>query len=1014
MKQQWALDPSKAATTSEELIEFLRILSGAREPSTFAAAQKVDLSGPHYQLSEEDFDIDVIAKKGKQRAIGSPTADATLRPIAPATNVDYAAIEAIYTHLVETMQLTQKQLCDAVKLRLYACFSLESPRRAAREAFAFLRESQRYTELDIGTLQMLINLARTGENHRMGAVLLRILRKRLTSGVFSLDDGSVSMAIADLAIFQMRSPLNMDRRRATVLLKRTILRDSAASAAVLASLPPVTIAALLDALVRSSSNAVESNDAQRLATLLDRDIMSRPAGSGDPDLPLCIAALTTERALARIATTLSTPQLRPLKSWLTRLASRGHLHDEAASAAVLAILLRSRSRRLDQCETEPEVTAFVQNTSERYLDLRASSSSWAWGLRVLLGMSSSLIRPSYSGRRRDRRSSSNSQPGAPPPPSLLQVHEANVLLETCMSPPHNIHPTPFLALPLLRNLMAQFPPQIERCMDVYRAMRRVDVRRGGWIGELLSHNRCADATSSSALSSAAGPDTATIQLLLDSLFACEPPEKEYIKEIITDLTTDSRMLNATRMLRANLRVRYTALVLGLINEDEAPRFAAAFFGDGGVQNSDQGASAWSSDWNASHWKTLIEHLSGLGELSTGGVRSTENVVASTMLPTPMSPPPSRRTWTDHLHTPLRVSLPLLMRVISSAVQSRQVTQGGHLFTAILHKFGHMATAAVASEKARVKGNIGGDFGVVHYGNPSATLPSSAAVLEAVGLLHDFIIEDRALEPDAALMTALMNAYNRCRSPREVYEIWDALAVASLTSHGNVVAKRADDAMGGSVFGEPNGPTTSTAGSPAPCSSHAVMNGAAVSCLLDTSGRYGPEARGRRAWRFAGRLDEDLIAAVKGRMGGISGNDRDEEESARSRSYLHARPHLLRSRNAWNSWLEFLCRRRCLAEALEELEAMKRQSELHGVKDDKHDGDASDPHVIRPDAKTVGMMLRFAARERDWQQARNEGGGGGQQNSTLATAWETLRARVKAGEFGSEIWEKVKDAGLREM
>ncbi|CBQ68128.1 conserved hypothetical protein [Sporisorium reilianum SRZ2] len=231
----------------------------------------------------------------------------------------------------------------------------------------------------------------------------------------------------------------------------------------------------------------------------------------------------------------------------------------------------------------------------------------------------------------------------------------------------------------------------------------------------------------------------------------------------------------------------------------------------------------------------------------------------------------------------------------------------------------------------------------------------------VRMTHDMLKRDEGLEPDLPLINALMNAYNRADEPAMVLAIWDSL-----------MATRQE------------------------------IDGVTLSVFFDTAGRHGLLSLARKAVGTL-RTIEDQGAMTKG---------------------------------AWDSWLECLARCGRLEEAIEVAFGEMRNA-LFRQAIDAHDVDEASAgegaltvtlltvkstqapvkdrhgHVVGPDAKTMGTLLRFAARERDRRQKRLLGVLSGSTPDDPSRArgtsiWHTLRARIR--EQLSWLYPHVKHIG----
>ncbi|TKY90938.1 hypothetical protein EX895_000936 [Sporisorium graminicola] len=238
----------------------------------------------------------------------------------------------------------------------------------------------------------------------------------------------------------------------------------------------------------------------------------------------------------------------------------------------------------------------------------------------------------------------------------------------------------------------------------------------------------------------------------------------------------------------------------------------------------------------------------------------------------------------------------------------------------------------------------------------------------VQLTHEMLKQDEGLEPDLPLINALMNAYNRADEPAMVLAIWDSL-----------MATRQE------------------------------IDGVTLSVFFDTAGRHGLLSLARRAISTVRRIEA-------------------QGTEARGRSAM--------TKGAWDSWLECLARCGRLEEAIELAFGEMRKTlfreaiDAHDL-DDAADGEAAVPvalltvkssqtpvkdrrgQVVGPDAKTMGTLLRFAARERDRRQKRVMGslfpGATSEDSRGRGTSiWHTLRTRIR--EELSWLYPQVKHIG----
>ncbi|GAC73958.1 hypothetical protein PANT_9c00386 [Moesziomyces antarcticus T-34] len=235
---------------------------------------------------------------------------------------------------------------------------------------------------------------------------------------------------------------------------------------------------------------------------------------------------------------------------------------------------------------------------------------------------------------------------------------------------------------------------------------------------------------------------------------------------------------------------------------------------------------------------------------------------------------------------------------------------------------------------------------------SKTQPPSAA---GVGATHAMIKWDEKLEPDLPLVNALMNAYNRIDEPTIVLAIWESL----------LATRQEIDAVTLTVF-------------------------------FDTAGRHGLLTLARKVVGTVQRAEHEA-----------------KERGAKRRTPMN--------KGAWDAWLECLARCGRLEEAIEvafgemRTTLLRQAIEWHDL---DQDGDAAgtvaeilvrsmqapvrdrNGHIVGPDAKTFGTLLKFAARERDRRQRRRTG-----RDSPI---WHTLRTRLR--EELSWLYPQVRHIG----
>lgn len=239
--------------------------------------------------------------------------------------------------------------------------------------------------------------------------------------------------------------------------------------------------------------------------------------------------------------------------------------------------------------------------------------------------------------------------------------------------------------------------------------------------------------------------------------------------------------------------------------------------------------------------------------------------------------------------------------------------------------------------------------------------------------HEMLKRDEGLEPDLALINALMNAYNRADEPAMVLAIWNSL-----------LATRQE------------------------------IDGVTLSVFFDTAGRHGLLALARKAISTIRRIEAE------------SGS---EQIGGYRRSAM--------SKGAWDSWLECLARCGRLEEAIELAFGEMRKTLLRTALDaddllpcSTSDGVVSltvsdlvvkssqapirnkEGQVVGPDAKTMGTLLKFAARERDRRQKRAWASSEMPSSYPVAASgtsiWHTLRARIR--EELSWLYPQIKHIG----
>ncbi|SNX84106.1 uncharacterized protein MEPE_02814 [Melanopsichium pennsylvanicum] len=227
--------------------------------------------------------------------------------------------------------------------------------------------------------------------------------------------------------------------------------------------------------------------------------------------------------------------------------------------------------------------------------------------------------------------------------------------------------------------------------------------------------------------------------------------------------------------------------------------------------------------------------------------------------------------------------------------------------------------------------------------------------------HEMLKQDASLEPDLALINALMNAYNRAGEPAMVLAIWDSLLVA-----------------------------------------RQEIDGVTLSVFFDTAGRHGLLSLARKAIQTVRRLEGEQQVKRKSVMTKEAWDSWLEclarcgrLEEAIELAFGEMRTTLFRESLALHDLDAADC-------SVTQLVARSTQAPIKN-KRGQHVG---------PDAKTFGTLLKFGARERDrrqkriggnvktWSTASNSAGGG--------SIWHLLRQRIRE-EF-SWLYPQVKNVG----
>ncbi|PWN18993.1 hypothetical protein BCV69DRAFT_284596 [Microstroma glucosiphilum] len=762
-------------------------------------------------------------------------------------------------------------------------------------------------------LQLVVNGFRNDLDY-IGAS--RLLETWLDSLNWRLKNEAILSPLLDLSVFLLQSPSRNHRQFAFSVIERVTDEGHTRD------LPIRLMGGLVASMTRAEEGWSDLPTTCRLARRLYYRMLdsTQPSPALSSELQFCWVALAIWQVLAdpSVRITGAYDSTIDLPTWLESLDSRGFLQDGTVRTAIHSVVLRSMPKELDSCEDEEQVLDMFKAVTQRCGRTRMppGRSSWGWGIRALLGHSSTLIKYPNDLESAEVPTSHTIAANEGNNADLNRIREADVLLDKLLAQPKAPTPTPFLVLPLLRVHLAQFPPQIDRAMSIYDSMRARSQRSLGFAKFLQFLNDTRNLTGNPlsrrvAKLAARGPDGATLTLLLDSLFRCSPIELTNARKIIDDIISDG----SESKLSGSKRAKYTCQLL-LALEDGTDAASEAW-------ETLTKRAWWTSDWQSRHWQELVGRLAGVH---------------------------GWRGYSSALSRPLRVSASLILEVLSQGIQS-EAFLSHDLYTSLLHKFGHLATDGSQDDRS--------------------------VLLELVQNLHAILIRDSRIAPDLPLINALMNAYNRCQAPILVHELWEGLALASLRVSAPGAAEPETPANDSQA-------TFAVAARANPASS-AAIDGATLSIYLDTCGRYsGGVSRGRRAWAFTGRLDARM----------------------RERAGVHAdRVVAIRNKNAWNSWLEFLCKRGRVWEAMDELEKMILELKSRPATDDGSESG--------PDVKTLSMMLKFAARDRDWHISQGRYGRAGFFNSSSAKeidAWSKLREMIWTRGDLRHLWSRVRDIG----
>lgn len=934
----------------------MREIIGPTLEADLQAMSSLDLSNGDYSLSRDDFDLKDKPQEPQEKNPSSPRS-----PLSD-----------------DALQELQKRIDRITDMRIRPRFAKEaylifgcahSHRRRPGDGgdddddspFKQLLRRYPYWAPKRTSIQPMVNIMRrTGSVEEMQR-LFNALPHQLSTKNRPED---LSGAL-DLCVVGLQAPSQKLRESARSYLSSLLSSDLS-----LELTSSVQLAALLANYCRAAHGWADDPLAAKMAHEVEDRMSTAPLGEAASHgqeagrhHQMLLYSIAVQRSMSSASATRGRwSSASALTRWIDRIRYRGFLADASSSYLVHSIILRAHGREMALCETADEAMLLMQRITDDCNQLAAGRSSWSWAIRGLLDMETSLVRPIDADDTLRR-----------PTSDLLKIDEANHLFNSFQPRLPSSIATPFLVYPLLQALLACFPPKIDLCMSIYRHMRPASQDSHlNFLRHLSIFGK--DSVRPPA---AEGPDRETLVLLLGWLSKHDfyrDRSKDHLVAIVEDLVKDRREW----VLSSTDRMRYAFAYLCRYRDAEDGLEAWK-------QLSTQ--SDWCQDWTSETWKGLIWRLAGLAHQGQGkSVRETRGRRASLVKSTANYP---------------AVPLAVFMRVMVDMAQ-RNFSPGIQLYTQLLKHLGQLASAT----------NL-----AVSNGSPSTNIFASPAevrsflqdVYRTVHGIHSLLLFDSTLAHDLATLNALMDAYSRCERPDIVWEVWDRLALAALSSSGlrKTTMKRREIVIDPEL--EALSPSSNADDQlTAAVYSHGSLDAVSLSILLDTTGRHhSGSAAVRRAWRFAGKLDERTLIT-------LSSSPRIKDSSV---EYVS----LIRNQNAWNSWLEFLCRIRRLEEAVEQLDVMvqegraRDQTSLSSAEAatrvaNEEPISFTAESIPRPDAKTLSTLLRFAAQRRDQEAARRMVMAETQRHSSQSSIWHQLRNRIKRGEFG-QIWHQVKDIGI---
>ncbi|PWN27157.1 hypothetical protein BDZ90DRAFT_187164 [Jaminaea rosea] len=658
------------------------------------------------------------------------------------------------------------------------------------------------------------------------------------------------------------------------------------------------------------------------------------------------------------------------------------------------------------------------------LGFSGGALSWRHAIEALLGSHRAFMRP-YEYRSRAARFTAPSATQSQAPfkgPDLIQLYEASLLYEASI---RASKPAIALAPPLIDALLCQFPPRIERAMEIYRQTQashttRPVVSGHGW----RSLSRLAFFRRPSEVSSTVNADdevdsiqslqqtAALAKSLLDFLLKRddpngpppEGPELQYAIEIVKDLIAQGRGSSLSQLdrqiytvkilvgLSAHGRRRVAEQGRHTTSEDdftEALDFWNLLIGQSKDRDVDLHRPNSASRLAAST-ATRVAWSSWLDDIHNGALRDIAMALAGRGLKSEGSPSrdwreapfalPPRHKYVALPLAPLSIVVDCILRTIKP---DRSARASGSCIS-LLTQFAQLATYSAHYRMRMTTKEDLRDYIVMRcwhwHSDPPPDHASLSSAIHRLGVFHL-----HSVVPDTPVIGAYMEASNRIGDYATVFELWQGLLLSTINERNRETGfSNSTSNSAGSLPRQQQQQQQQQqqrldftgVSARLPAADRPAINSAIVSILLDAKGWCGEEETGRRAWALVGRLDE--------------GRQVDDK---------------LRNVNVWTSWLEFLCRCGRLSEALGDqgLDAM-----LVG----------SNP---RPNAKTLTTVLSFALRKdleegaararlrrtmADWDDKPATGPTLPRATSEGGTAFQTLRERIQRGDYGQGMWEEI--------